>query len=139
MLALLRGVAGLGGVQFVWRGDVDDFDSGVRTKLFYRPIRFAAKIFRKCVLRVLARVCARDEFDARMAHEGRQHEAEGATKTDSTEAEFSFGHFRSIMGSDNTGVGLEHEPGWGWNKTYLYCWRAYASAQSISTALSTRR
>ena len=75
-------------MQFVRRGNIDRLDLRVGAEFLDRRVGLAAKIRGECRTRLRARIGAGDQFDPRMELECRQHQAEGAAKTDRAEAKF---------------------------------------------------
>ena len=63
------------------RRHVDDLDRRIGTKGFDRVVGLRRKVRREACPRLGARVGCRDQRDARVGHEGRQHDGEGAAKS----------------------------------------------------------
>ena len=88
------------GMKLMRGRDVDRLDLGVGTKFFDRAVGARAKILGEFFARFAPRIGGRDELDARVETEGRQHDGEGPAKAGDAEAYFARrggAHQRSIV------------------------------------------
>ena len=72
-------------MMLVRRGDIDGLDIFIGAELFGRGIGRRAEIRRESLTRLGARIGGARENHTRMAHEGREHQREGATQPDDAE------------------------------------------------------
>jgi hypothetical protein len=78
------------GVPLVRRCDVNYFDRRIGTELFNGPVGVGGKIFGEALSCVGARVCCRDQADAWVGLNGRQHHGKCAPETGHADAQFTF-------------------------------------------------
>src|SRR4029077_7825676 len=67
----------MGGVELMWRRDVDGFDNGIGAKLRQVGIGAGIEVAREGVARCVMRIGGGDEFYAGMSGRGAHHHAAG--------------------------------------------------------------